>query len=165
MTTLATSKLELMPAHSRVWIFQSSVPLTGELLNAVDTQLSNFLNDWAAHGSPLMTGYEILFDRFIVIAVDEEVASASGCSIDKMMREVQSVDEQHKLDLLNRLKVAYRSGEDVVECDVNEFKQKLDSSEIDANTMVFNNLVPDLKSFRDGWETQVSNSWHANLLP
>ena len=157
--------ISVLPTHARVWVFQSSRPLTGVMRSEVDSQLTEFLSSWAAHGLSLMTAYEIRYDRFLVIAVDEEVAQATGCSIDGMMRTVQNIDSEFNLDLLNRMKVAYRSGEDVVECDVNEFTRMLAQGEANSSTPVFNNVVQSIGELSKSWETKVENSWHVNLLP
>lgn len=157
--------ISVLPAHARVWIFQSSRPLVGQMRTDIDDQLTEFLSNWAAHGLSLMTAYEIRYDRFIVIAVDEEVANATGCSIDGMMRTVQSIDAEFKLDLLNRMRVAYREGEDVIECDVNTFTQLLSDGKANGQTPVFNNVVQSIGELNDSWESTVEKSWHANLLP
>lgn len=159
------NNIAVLPTHARVWAFQSSKPLTGEMRAEIDGQLTEFLSSWAAHGLSLMTAYEIRFDRFIIIAVDEEVAQATGCSIDGMMRTVQGIDSQYELDLLNRMKVAYRKGEDIVECDVNEFASMLANGEATSSTPVFNNVVQSVAELNEAWETTVDKSWHANLLP
>lgn len=165
MTNVSLPALNTLPGTARVWAFQSSKPLTGELRDAVKQGLEQFLVDWAAHGQQLFATMEIRYDRFIIIAVDEAQAAASGCSIDKLMRTIQSVDEAHDLDLLNRMKVAYRSGEDVVECDVNTFSSMLQDGRANKDTVVFNNVVQSVDELNKGWETTVANSWHTNLLP
>lgn len=157
--------IDHLSASSRIWIFQSSKLLTNELIEKISEELGQFLSGWAAHGAQLFSGFEILHDRFIVIAVDENHASATGCSIDKLMRLVQRIDNDHKLDLLNRLKVAYVSGSEVLECDVNQFRALLAAGKVNENTLVFNNLVQDISAWKANWKTTVSQSWHANLLP
>lgn len=165
MTTQSISDISSLADHSRVWVFQSSKPLQGELRAQISATLIAFLKDWAAHGRSLFAAFEIKHDRFIVIAVDEAMAQATGCSVDKLMHTIQSLEDKHNLDLLNRMKVAYRSDEEIVECDVNTFTRMLKTGEADASTCVFNNVVQTLGEFNTRWETTVKNSWHANLLP
>lgn len=157
--------ISTLSENSRVWVFQSSRLLQGDMRTKISSELIAFLKDWAAHGKSLFAAFEIKYDRFIVIAVDEAMAQATGCSVDKLMKAIQAIDAAYGLDLLNRLKVAYRSGEDVIECDVNTFTEMLKSGEADESTFVFNNVVQDLAEFNSSWETKVSSSWHANLLP
>ena len=97
---------------ARVWIFQSSKPLVGDMRTQISSSMIAFLKDWAAHGKNLFAAFEIRYDRFIVIGVDEAMAQATGCSIDKLIKTIQAIDSSYELDLLERMKVAYREGED-----------------------------------------------------
>jgi len=165
IVTQSVTDFSTLADHSRIWVFQSSKVLQGDMRTEISSKLIAFLKDWAAHGQSLFAAFEIKFDRFIIIAVDEAMAQATGCSVDKLMHTVQSIDDQYSLDLLNRMKVAYRSGEDILECDMNSFTEMLKSGEVDDSTFVFNNVVQTLGEFKTSWETTVKNSWHANLLP
>jgi len=165
IATQSITDISTLSKDSRVWVFQSSKLIQGDLRTEISSTLIAFLKDWAAHGKSLFAAFEIKFDRFIVIAVDEAMAQATGCSVDKLMKTIQVIDTAYGLDLLNRMKVAYRSGEEIIECDVNTFTQMLKSGEADDSTIVFNNVVQSLGEFNASWETTVSRSWHANLLP
>lgn len=153
-----------LPMNSRVWIFQSSRPINGAMAARLSEELGAFILDWAAHGKQLFAAFEIRYERFIIIAVDERQATASGCSIDSMMRRIQELDMRYDLDLLNRMKVAYRKGSEIIECSMNDFSKMLESGEVDKNTIVFNNLIQQLADLDHSWECPVASSWHANLL-
>jgi hypothetical protein len=43
--------------------------------------LQAFLENWAAHGTSLVSLIS-KYNRFIILAVDQDVQSATGCSID-----------------------------------------------------------------------------------
>ena len=46
---------------------------------------------------------EILFDRILVIALDESASSqASGCSIDSMTHQIQRLSQDLQINLLDR---------------------------------------------------------------
>lgn len=165
MTDLSLPAIHTLSKSARVWVFQSSKPLTGDLSADIGAHLEQFLVEWAAHGRQLFATFEIRFERFIVIAVDEAQAAATGCSIDKLMQTIQALDQRHDLDLLNRMKVAYRSGEEVLECDVSTFSAMLQDGSADMDTVVFNNVVQNIHELETNWETTVSQSWHANLIP
>lgn len=154
-----------MSGSSRVWVYQSSKLLVGDLADEISNQIDAFLVQWAAHGKKLFSGFELLYDRFIVIAVDESKAMATGCSIDSMMSMIQKIDQEHSLDLLNRMKVAYRHSGQVSECDVNTFTKLLKSGEVSEQTLVYNNILNTLSQLDSDWLVPVKDSWHANLLP
>lgn len=161
----AVTNFASLSKDARVWIFQSSKPLTGEIRTEFSSTLIAFLKDWAAHGNQLFAAFEIRYDRFVIIGVDEAIAQATGCSIDKLMRTVQALDEQFELDLLERMKVAYRDGEDIVEVDVNTFTQMLADGRATGDTPVFNNVLQSVGELDSQWETTVKDSWHRNLMP
>lgn len=163
--TKKTPDISSFEDHTRVWVFQSSKVLTDVDQLEISSILDDFLVKWAAHGADLYAGFEIRFDRFIVIAVDEHRALATGCSIDSMMRVVQQIDQHYKLDLLNRMKVAYRHGEEIMEANVNKFTQLLANGELNENTtIVFNNVVQNKGDLDAQWEIPVKNSWCVNLM-
>ncbi len=162
---LTVTDLSAMSDDARVWVFQSSKPLTGDVRTDISSTLISFLKDWAAHGKQLFAAFEIRYDRFIVIGVDEAMAQATGCSVDKLMRTVQEIDSKYSLDLLERMKVAYRKGEDILEVDANNFTKMLANGTADQDTPVFNNVVQSVGELKTSWETTVKESWHRNLLP
>lgn len=162
---LTVTDLSAMSDDARVWVFQSFKPLTGDVRTDISSTLISFLKDWAAHGKQLFAAFEIRYDRFIVIGVDEAMAQATGCSVDKLMRTVQEIDSKYSLDLLERMKVAYRKGEDILEVDVNNFTKMLANGTADQDTPVFNNVVQSVGELKTSWETTVKESWHRNLLP
>jgi hypothetical protein len=164
MTETAIPTFSQLSDTSRVWIFQSSKVLSDQWAQLISTELTSFLQDWAAHGKDLFASVEIRFNRFIIIAVDENMAGATGCSIDKMMKEIQSIDLKFNLNLLERMKVAYRDSEEISEVSVNEFAAMLKSGKATENTMVFNNTVQSISELKTNWEMPVSQCWVANLL-
>jgi len=70
---------DTLPADARLWIFAADRELAPRereyLLGTVD----QFLDHWQAHGHPLTSGRDLRHDRFLLIAVDEAAAGASGC--------------------------------------------------------------------------------------
>ena len=92
-----------MPAHSRVWVYQSDREFTTDEANQLEAQLATFTAGWAAHGNQLAAGAEFRYRRFIILAVDESQSGASGCSIDSSVRFIKSLELEYKIDLMNRM--------------------------------------------------------------
>jgi hypothetical protein len=44
------------------------------------------------------------------------------------------------------------------------FKALISSSQVNYDTVVFNNLVASKEEFDQKWRTNVGQSWHANLF-
>ena len=83
-----------LPDQARVWIYQASRPFSKEEKADITQEIQAFLKQWAAHGSDLVTSYEIPYDQFIVIGLNEEVQGATGCSIDSSVRFIQILESK-----------------------------------------------------------------------
>ena len=97
------SLFEGFPDHSRVWIYQANRSLDGTESSYLKDELNTFLTDWAAHGKELQAGGELVFDRILIVCVNESTVQASGCSIDSSVRFVKSIGQELKLDFFDRL--------------------------------------------------------------
>lgn len=154
--------LDQLAPQSRVWIFQSTRKLSEFEERFIRQKMDQFIPGWAAHGSNLFGGYDLLEAHFLVVAVDESNAMASGCSVDKLMHMVQEIGKE--IDFMNRLMIAYEVENTIRFVPMDEFKALIRTGEITEETVVFNNLVPTKEAFDNSWRTTVQNSWHKNLL-
>jgi hypothetical protein len=95
------------PSNSRVWVYQSNRVLTLDEQTQIQVELNTFIAQWAAHGSALKAGAQIQYDSLIILAVDESLEAASGCSIDSSVHFVKSLGQKYNFDAFNRNTVAY----------------------------------------------------------
>ncbi len=157
--------LNELPDHSRIWIYQAPRPLTTEEREVISAELENFTSDWQAHGKDLFAGYGIFHRRFVVLAVDETVQPATGCSVDDSVALIRRLQESLNIDLMDRMQIAFRSENDlVVSVPIAEFKKMVAEGDIEEDTHVFNNLVGSLGEFRNNWEVPAIESWHAKYF-
>ncbi len=153
-----------LPETSRVWIYQANRSLTENELTEISAKLNIFLEQWTAHGSDLNAGFEIKYKRFIVIALDQEEASASGCSIDASVHFIQQLEKEYQVDLLDKMNVSYKQGEFVAYKTLIDFRKMAKQKAVSKNTIVFNNLVTNLAEYKENWEVPASESWHNRFL-
>ena len=154
-----------LPPHARVWVYQSTTEFTPEQHAAIVGKARQFVAGWASHGTALQAAIEVLHKRFIVVAVDEQHAMASGCSIDKSVHFMQALEQEFGLKLFDRMQVAYRDGEAIATSNMHDFGDLLANGTLPSSTKVFNNMVNTLADFQSKWEVPVTESWHARLLP
>ncbi len=157
-------KLKDLPSHSRVWIYQASKEFTNSELELFENKSNSFLNQWTSHGHAMDTTIEILHKRFVIIAVDEQTASASGCGIDKSVRFIQDMEKELKISLLDRMQVAYKTGDKVLACSLQDFEKLYYSKQVDENIIVFNNMVSTKAELVSSWELPLKNSWQMKKL-
>ena len=106
---------DTLPDSARVWVFGSDKPLSDDgtkaLLEGVDLHLA----DWKAHGAPLTVSREWRDGRFLVVAVDQSTAGATGCSIDGLFRVLQQLEREVGASLLGGGRVFYRDDHGAVQ--------------------------------------------------
>ncbi|MFC7666552.1 hypothetical protein ACFQT0_03260 [Hymenobacter humi] len=81
--------------------------LTGLEIVGVMPRLARFAEDWTSHGSTLHASAEFLHQQFLVIGLDENLAGASGCSIDASVRFVAQLEKQLNVELLDKSLLAF----------------------------------------------------------
>ncbi len=153
-----------LPDHSKVWVYQSSRRFTAEELLLVNAKTTEFLEQWAAHGTSLQSGFEIKYDRFIIIAVNQDRQSATGCSIDASVRFIQGLEKEFNLELLDKMNVAFKQGEFVNFKSLIDFRKMAKSGAIGKKTIVFNNLITDILEYKENWEVPAQDSWHSRFF-
>lgn len=153
-----------LPNHSKVWIFQSNRSLTDTEQSNVQEQLSNFLSQWTAHGADLKAGFEFQYKRFIIVGLDQQLNTATGCSIDSLIHFIQNLEKELAIDLLDKMNVSFKQGEFVAYKNLIDFKLMAKKKSVSPKTIVFNNLVIDKEDYQKNWEVPASESWHARFF-
>ncbi len=162
---MSLTAFDSLPDSSRLWCFGSNRELTTENVAALKDDLAAFLDGWAAHGEALAAGFCVLESRFVLVAVDEGPAGASGCSIDALVGELRRLQGRLETNFLDGTTVWYRNENGrVVSCDRREFRERSVAGDISSETMVFDHTLTELEDYRARWEVPAGASWHSALL-
>lgn len=153
-----------LPDSSRVWVYQADRSFSEEEIKEIEIQAGEFINAWTRHGDDLKGGFIIKYKQFIILAVDESFAQASGCSIDSSVRFVKSVEDALSVDLMNKLNVTFKDGATINLVSLSDFQNFAKEGKITADTIVFNNMVQTKKEVETKWEVPASESWHARFV-
>ncbi|MBL7883439.1 MAG: ABC transporter ATPase [Bacteroidia bacterium] len=153
-----------MPENARVWVYQSNRILTEAEITTIKKAAELFIVDWSAHGATLKASFDILHNLFIVIAVDEQQAMASGCSIDKSVHFIKELELKLNLNFFDRLRVAYIQQEEIKICHLSTFEELAKNNMVNEETIVFNNMVTTKRAFNHEWEVPLKNSWQSKIL-
>lgn len=151
-----------LPTHARVWIYQADRALTNTEQDIISQVLKAFTEQWAVHGQPMDTSFEIRYNRFILLAANDQ---ASGCSIDSSVRVIKEIGEQIGVDFFNRQQVCFKSGEEIFSLPLAGLKESLANERWNARVYVFNNLVDTKAAVEENWLQQAGNSWLKRYLP
>ncbi|MBT8261454.1 MAG: ABC transporter ATPase [Bacteroidia bacterium] len=153
-----------LPDNSRIWIYQANRKLSDLEVSEIKEKTREFLSQWTAHGADLEAGYEVKYNRFIVIGLNQSNASASGCSIDASVRFIQSLENAYQVDLLDKMNVTFYNGEFIAHKSLSDFKKMAKARSVSPNTIVFNNLVNTKAEYEEHWKVPAKESWHSRFL-
>lgn len=153
-----------LPDHARVWIFQADRFLTDEETAKLEEAGERFAAQWRAHGKELSAEFGTVDNLFVVMAIDEKVEGASGCSIDTFMRFIQDVERELGLTLTNRLCFAGVVDGETKVIRSSEARAYVDAGSLHGETPVFDTLVSSLGELRNAWLKPASELWVKRLL-
>jgi len=151
-------------AESRVWIYQADRFFTDAEAAEIQQNLNEFTASWLAHGHQLAAKGELLDKLFLVFTVDENKAGATGCSIDKSVAFVKSVETTYGVNFFDRFQVAYLEDGQLRRSDKSGFQQLVASGYVADSTIVFNNLVQTKAEMDQKWKQPFSESWHSRVF-
>lgn len=150
---------EQMKDSSRLWVYQSNRFLSDEEANYLKNAVSDFLENWTAHGHPLLCSFLLEENVFLILAVDEESYSASGCSIDSSVHALKGIQQQIGVDLFLRDFVVFKAGDTLVKVPLTEIKSKAAAGEIGPDSLVFNTLVDSKAKLNNEWLVPAGSTW------
>lgn len=159
-----SSTHDVLPATTRVWIYQSTSPFREEDLPTVRTQVQQFTRQWISHNRQLRAFGDVLYNRFIVLMVDESQADASGCSIDKSVYFLKSLQQNYGVDLFDRMHFTYRDASGIHTVSRDEFASRFAKGQINEQTEVFDTLVNTKSDFDKAFIRPLGESWHKRMV-
>ena len=152
------------PDSARLWAFALARELGAAERALVTKQLDEFTRSWTSHGQPVHGAYEILENRFVLIAgyVGDGV---SGCSTDSMVRVMTSLKKVYGIDGFDRTLVFFRKDGQVRAVTREGFRTMVDAGEIRDDTAVFDATIQTVGDLRAGrFETTFARAWHASAF-
>ena len=156
---------EKLNKSSKVWVFQSSSEIPASLLQNISIDSKDFLEQLNSHGRNLKSSFKLMYNHFLIIAVENSKNEISGCSIDTITRFVKNLELKYNLSFFDRLIVKYKkNNENIKSASLNEFKTICKTKMIDDDITVFNNLVKNIDELENIWETNIHNSWLKRYL-
>lgn len=156
---------ESLPDDSRVWVFGSDKPVTGTAAEKLLATVDRFLAQWNAHGAPLRCARDWRDNRFLTIGVDQSTAGASGCSIDGLYRALKGVEAEVGSTLIQGGRVFYRDASGAIVSTTRDLFGELGAAgAVGPRTRVFDTSLTSLGDWRERFEVESGQSWHAELL-
>lgn len=148
-----------MPAQARVWVYKTPRDLGQAEKKLVRERGADFASIWAAHGERLDACVDVLYDRFVVIAVDEQQTAASGCSIDKSVGFIKGLEHDLNLMLTDRMFVVFESEGRLHSARLQELSMLIEEGHLSPDTLVFDDLVSTVGELRERFRMPLRSTW------
>lgn len=144
---------------SRVWLYQSDREFRDSDIEKIREELSEFCAAWTAHDVALKSDFDILFNRYILLVVDETATNASGCSIDKSVKKMKELSETLKINFFDRLTMVYMEQGQMFDIQMAEVKAAVAAGKIKTDTVFFNPLIKTLGELAEGFLVPYQQHW------
>ena len=149
---------ENIPDPARIWIYQAKRKLMHDEEIFITNAIRQFVESWSSHGNILKGSVAVFYNRFIILASDESLNSASGCSIDKSVNAVKNIGDQLQLNLIDR-QIAFLQDNEVKTVELKSFRELIEKNIITPDTFIFNNTIQDKGSLNTKWKVHAGDSW------
>jgi len=122
-----------LPDHGRLWVFPASRRLSLDESARLLSEADVFLDGWAAHGAPLVSGRVMVEGHFLLVGVDEDAEAPSGCSIDALVNRLTELGQEQGVTLVEHAPVWYRKGDTVCAVSRPEFRARVAAGDVDLD--------------------------------
>lgn len=150
---------DLLPSHSRIWIYTASQALSPAQITAIETKLSSFTDTWESHHHPVSSSYSIIANRFVVLAADPLASDISGCGIDKSVHVIQELETSLHLTLTDRSLVVFKQEPQALALPFSKIKEKIDAGIVSEDSVFYNTTVQTKAEFDRQFEQLAQNGW------
>ena len=151
---------ENLSLEAKLWVYQAPRDFTPTELAYMTQILQAFVEKWETHQQPLQASFQLLHNRFIILAVEESYLAASGCSIDTSVAIIRQVSQHLGIDLFDRVMINYKTIDETWQATpMTAIKAKIAAHEFTNDTIIFNTLVQTKKELAENAFIKASNSW------
>jgi len=167
MISIPKATIELfndLDPQSKVWLYASDRLLSEIETEQINERILTFTKQWTAHDVALKGTGKVIFNRFIVLAVDESHTNASGCSIDKSVHFIKGIEKEYGLNLFDRLKIYYQQDNGMNAFHFNDLKDVLAKNQISEDTLIFDTTITKLDQLQIGFVKEASKSWLGKFM-
>ena len=146
--------------NSRVWLYSSETKITDKQELFINNKLFAFLSTWQHHGIDLFCSSKIFHNRFIIVALDENLNSVGGCAMDKLQELILNFEDELKISLFSRLNIFIHQKNDIECISLNKLKYH---KNINKDSL-FYDLTITKKQQINSWLKRIGDGWCSRFL-
>lgn len=150
---------EQLSDEARVWVYQTTHKLTSDLVAVLELELKSFCDTWTSHQQHVEASFAIVQKHFVIMAINEAVALASGCSIDKSVAKLRELEANLGLQLLDRKDQAVAFHGETIFIPLNRLRFYIENGELTAETTIYNTLVSTKEEMQKYFMLPAGKSW------
>lgn len=150
--------------QSRIWLFQFDRPLSDDVCSIMFSDIKAYVDSWQSHGDKVKSACGIIANRFMFLLADEADTSVGGCSQDVMMRFIQHLQAQYKINLLDRFLINYIHEDEIITTNMHDLIKRIQNSELPADVLIFDSLVNTKYELENNWIKPLNASWVNKFL-
>lgn len=147
------------PDQARVWIYGSNQLLDEHQIPEVHRAVQQFASQWMSHQQAVEATGGLLHGAFIVLVVNEQLNKPGGCSIDGSIQFIRQLGQDTGVDFLDRKYLYYLSDDQIRILQLDQLHNALQTEQVNMDTLFFDTLVQDKKSFQTEWLKPLHTSW------
>ena len=155
---------ESITDDAKVWIYPSSRKFYKTEIEAIESAIKTFVDDWKKEDDDFKASYKFLYDRFIVFVADDEKSPLTNTAIDASVAFILKLQETYNVQLLDKMNVCFKQGEFVQYKELKDFKKLVKNKAVTAKTIIFDNLITNNHDFKNFWEITIEDSWYNRFL-
>ena len=156
MKDFISEKINSYNSNSRLWIFQSLSLLTNYEKEIISNKLNNFFSNWEAHGKSLKSSSFFVYSNFLIVLVDSNEVSATGCAIDKLFNKIEDIGIKLNKSLINNNFIAYKfnDSESIYFLNIFDFRKHI-KDELLSDCVIFDNSISTIEQLKNSWVISI----------
>lgn len=154
------TEFNLLSEESKVWVYPSSRKFYPHEIDEVELKIKNFVSSWKKETKDFKCSYQFLYNRFIIIAAEDENFSVTNLDMDSQVEFIINLQNTYNVSLLDKMNVCFKQGEYVQYKELKEFKQLVKHKAVTNKTIIFDNLITNKYDFENYWEIPIQESWY-----
>lgn len=155
---------ETLTENAKTWIYPSSRKFYDTEIEGIHEKINSFLGNWKAEDETFQVAYKLLYNRFIVFFTDNGSELLLNTDIDASVGFILQLQQDHDVELLDKMNVCFKQGAYVQYKDLKDFKKLIKNRAVTGKTVVFDNLVTTKEEFENYWEVPITESWYGRFL-
>ncbi len=149
---------------AKTWIYPSSRKFYTDEIDGLKIKIQSFIDGWKSEDKNFKATYQFLYNRFIIFFADDSKSPLTSAEINEQVAFILKLQQEYKVELLDKMNVCFKQGEYVQYKELKEFKKLLKNKTVSEKTIVFDNLVQTHQEFQNYWEVPITESWYSRFL-